>query len=199
MSKKLLDKLAGPSKGEFRQFIDSFNSEPRIAWYPSAGEDLRDLLFLHPDYSKKKPATQLEPPAPDLFLHTDYFPGKEQKFLDSPIVYSDDRTTMTITTIEELTRINLPLDPGIVDFPNGSIVTGRVVFLNIDVKSNLFGEYSRSLVYAFVENAAFCSRIVFPNKGKFSHVIHVRYGGGCGGGRKINGFLDTGHSSKTFV
>jgi len=40
---------------------------------------------------------------------------------------------------------------------------------------------------ACVENAAFCAERILPLSGRISHVVHVRFGGGCGGGGKSTG------------
>lgn len=183
----LLKSLAGDTNGSFSKLVSQFVREPRIAWYPSAGEDLRDLLYLCPSFSEIRPAQKREPEPPDIFIHSDYFLWSESRFLDSKVIFSDGRTKMIVSSIENLPRLNLPLDPQIVDFPQGSPLKGRVVFLQISVESNLLGSYSFPLVYVFAENAAFCANIVLPCSGKFSHIIHVRYGGGCGGGGKSTG------------
>ena len=187
MSKKLLYELNGTTKGNFRQFLDGFKGYPRIAWYPSAGEDFRDLLYLHPSFVKKYPAFKSEPRHPDIFLHTDYFPWKSSNFLDNRTIYMDGRTRISVATIEQFPRIDLPLDAGIVDFPEGSHATGRVIFLEIDVQSDVLGSFRAPVIYAFVENAAFCAKKILPFDGRFSHIIHVRYGGGLGGGGESSG------------
>jgi hypothetical protein len=182
MSKKLLYHLNGEKTGAFRKWLDNFNGEPRIAWYPSAGEDFRDLLYLSPKYSEINPASQPEPLSPDIFLHTDYFPWGAPTFLDNQTIRLDDHTNISAKSIEELPRCDLPLDPRIVDFPKGSIATGRVLFLEVDVQSDVLGNFSCPVVYAFVENAAFCSEKIIPQQGRLSHVVHVRYSGAGGGG-----------------
>jgi len=94
MTRQLLTELNGNNNGAFKKFLDSFDGNPRIAWYPSAGEDFRPLLFLHPGYSKINPSDQEEPASPDLFLFTDYFPWNYSTFLDSIFIYDDHRTTL---------------------------------------------------------------------------------------------------------
>lgn len=187
MSKQLLLSLNGSNRGAFYQWLSKHKGNPRIAWYPSAGEDLRDLLYLSSSFAQRMPAMAIEPSPPDLFLHTDYFPWSTSSFLDSNFVYQDSRTTVLIKSIEELPRYNLPLDSKIVDFPDGSHATGRVLFLQIEVSSHVLGNFSVPLIYAFIENSVFCSQCIIPNGGKISHVIHIRYGGGCGGGGKSSG------------
>lgn len=187
MSKKLLYDLNGTKKGGFHKWLDNFKGEPRIAWYPSAGEDFRDLLYFHPRFSETNPASKSEPQPPDIFLHTDYYPWSSSTFLESCTIHQDNRTRVSVKSIEELPRCDLPLDPQIADFPQGSHATGRVLFLEIDIQSNVLGNFFFPVVYAFVENAAFCVKKILYNEGRLSHIVHVRFGGGCGGGGKSTG------------
>lgn len=135
MSKNLLHNLSRNQYGTFRKYLDSLEGEPRIAWYPSAGEDMRDLLYLSRAYKLQNPASQKEPEPPTFFLHTDYFPWSTSTFLDTPIVHTDERTTITVKSIEELPRLELPLDSRLVDSPRGRRVTGKVAFMELDVQS----------------------------------------------------------------
>jgi len=187
MSKKLLLELNGEAHGEFGRWLDEFEGEPRIAWYPSSGGDFRDLLYLQPRFSKKIPATQLEPRAPDIFLHTDYRawpwdPWSTVNFRDGEVLFCDERTSVSITYLETLPPCRLPLDPEIVHFTNRTQYSGIVFFLKISVTSKVLGDFSCPLLYAFVENAAFCAKKILPNDGRISHLMHVCYGGGLGGG-----------------
>jgi len=84
-------------------------------------------------------------------------------------------------------RLDLPLDSDIVYFPEGSVATGRVLFIKIKITSMQLGELQYPLIYAFVENEPFCSKILLPMNCSISHIIHVRYGDGCGGGGKSSG------------
>lgn len=187
MSRKFLQNLNGDTDGNFNRWLNEFKGEPRIAWYPSAGEDFRDVLYLHPNFSKQNPTLKPDPQPPDIFLHTDYFPWSTSSFLDKNPIYQDDRTLINVNVIEELPRCDLPLDDKIVDFPRGSHVTGKILYLNIDVESNVLGKFSVPVVYAFVENVFFCAKKILPQQAVFSHIIHVRYGGGYGGGGKSTG------------
>lgn len=188
MSKQLLYHLNGNKTGKFRRYLDNFKGEPRIAWYPSAGTDFRPLLYLSPQFAEKsKPAGGTEPAPPDIFLFTDYFPWKESDFLDTPDIHIDDKTQVIVKNMEELPRLNIPLDAEIVDFHNESVATGRVVFMEVTVNSTVLGEISLPVIYAFAENESFCAEKILPLNGRISHVIHVRYGGGCGGGGFASG------------
>ena len=187
MSRELLLNLNGNNKGEFQKFLDKVKGEPRIAWYPSAGEDFRALLYLDPSYSRINPASVLEPQSPDIFLFTDYYPWKYSRFLDDRTIYSDSRTTVFIDYIEELPKLNLPLHEELVHFPDGSNATDRVLFLRIRITSEKLGSIYYPVLYAFAENETFYCRKLVPNKATISHIIHIRYGGGCGGGGNASG------------
>jgi hypothetical protein len=184
MSKELLTFLNGNKKGKFKSYLENLSDNPSIAWYPSAGSDFRALLYLNPKYSELNPASQEEKLFPEIFIFTDYYPWTTSTFLDSPIIHDDGRTQITVNTIEELPGLYLPVDKEIVDFPEGSIATGKVLFLEVLVKSNLLGDFKYPVIYAFVENEPFCSKVLLLHKSIISHIIHIRYGGGaCGGGK----------------
>jgi hypothetical protein len=187
MSRQLLEHLNGNKAGQLYNFLDNFEGEPRIAWYPSAGEDFRALLYLHSNFSNLHPSTEQEPESPDIFLFTDYYPWKFSNFLDKKIIYSDARTQVEIEHIEELPRLNLPLHEEIVLFKEGSIATDRCVFLKIKITSNQLGSISFPVIYAFAENESFYCKKIVPFQSKITHIIHIRYGGGCGGGGKATG------------
>lgn len=189
MSLQLLNKLAGNTNGSFRKFIDTFNDErePRIAWYPSAGEDFRALLYLNKEYIKSNPARGKEPNPPDVFLFTDYYPWVHSRFLDQRELYSDFNTGIGVENIEQLELLQLPVLSELVLIPDGSKATNRALFMNIMVYSDKLGAYTVPVIYCFAENTVFFKDILLANKAKISHVIHVRYGGGLGGGGKASG------------
>ena len=187
MSKELLYNLNNNKNGHLKSFLDQFMGEPRIAWYPSAGQDFRALLYLTDNYSKHNPGSKQDPPSPDLFLFTDYFPWSSSKFLDSKTIYKDDRTIMSVESIEELPKLQLPLHSEIIDFPEGSKATNRVLFLNVKIESDRLGNMSFPVLYAFAENETFYCQKLIPNKAIISHIVHIRYGGGLGGGGKSSG------------
>ena len=187
MSKAFLENINGGKNGRLKKYIDRFDGVPRIAWYPSAGTDFRALLYLHPNYSKLNPPTDNEPTCPDIFLFTDYFPWKRDRFLDSSLLFSDGRTSITVEYIEELPRLNLPIKEELVRFPEGSEATDRAIFLTVRVVSDKLGNYTFPVIYAFAVNETFyCSKMA-PLKAVVSHIIHIRYGGGLGGGGKAAG------------
>jgi hypothetical protein len=187
MSKKLLLELNGDTKGQLNKFIEQFIGEPRIAWYPSAGSDFRALLYLHPNYSKLNPASQQEPSPPDLFLFTDYNPYINARNWQRGVIYLDRKTSILIEDIEELPRLNLPLHEELVFSRNGGALTDKAVFMNLKIISDRLGTFSFPVLYAFAVNETFyCNKLV-PSQAIISHIIHVRYGGGLGGGGYATG------------
>ncbi|MGB9678357.1 MAG: hypothetical protein ACPLZ9_07045 [Candidatus Ratteibacteria bacterium] len=214
MSKKLLEFLNGGKKGYFRKFLDS-RENINIAWYPSAGKDFRSICYLSREYAEVDPPSIEVDVFPDLFIYTDYHPYFDIKIIHKegikevlfreinvreieelisqnvPIeIHNDGRTRVTLEKIEELPSLDLPLDPEIVDSPEAE--TGRVLFLEIKLVTTLLNEpieLVRPVIYAFVENESFCSRILLPNKSEISHIIHVVYGSGFGGARGSGGWL----------
>ena len=189
MSLTLLKHLNGSKKGNLHQFISEYEGkkEPRICWYPSAGTDFRPLLFLHPEFARIMPGKKADPTPPDIFLYSDYFPWKHSTFLDTPIIWDDHRTLVSLESMEELAPIGTARHPGILDFPEGSVATGSVLFLKIRIDSNKIGSFTMPVIYAFSCNESLCGEKLIPLKARLSHIIHVRYGGGGGGGGKSSG------------
>jgi hypothetical protein len=144
-------------------------------------------MYLHPRISEIYPASKPAPPPPEIFIHTDYFPYSNSTFLESRTVFSDDRTRISIGSIEELAQCRLPVDEQICDFPHNGRSTGRVVFFQASVESHRLGEFSYPVLYVFAENAAFCANKILPSNARLSHIVHVRFGGGLGGGGKSSG------------
>jgi hypothetical protein len=192
MSRQLLTFLNGNTRGHLQRFLDDPDFHPRIAWYPSAGWDFRDLLYLHPDFhgGAEIPAEGLPQP-PTFFLHTDYFPWSSIPVFDSgETVFKDNHTWIRVEHREELPCCKLPLDDRIVDFKHGSALTHRVFYLELGVHSSVLGRFTRPLIYAFAENAAFCAHVLLPQEAALSHIVRVRFGGGlCGGGRSTGIWL----------
>ncbi|MFM7683572.1 MAG: hypothetical protein ACKO7P_12645 [Bacteroidota bacterium] len=184
MSLQLLKYLNRGKKGLFNNWLQEFKSDPRIAWYPSAGVDFRPLMFLHPLSTS---LVSGEPDFPEIFLFTDYFPWTDSKFLDSPVIYKDLQTEVSVTDLEQLSDLHIPLDPEVVHFPDGSHATNKVIFMKIKITSRELGTIYYPVLYAFVQNESFYSSVLEPYHARISHIIHVRYGGGMGGGGSARG------------
>ncbi len=176
MSRELLYSLAGSRSSLLSHWLEKNPENPRIAWYPSAGSDVQDLLFLHPKYREINAPRGFEPASPSFFLHTDYSMLENPHFFDTIQLYSDAYTDIVVTEIEELPRLQLPVYADLVVFPKESEATHRVVFLIASVKCHRLGEFQYPILYVFSENAAFCAKCLRPWKARISHIVQVDYG-----------------------
>ena len=99
-------------------------------------------------------------------------------------MYADyPRVLLNMLSWEELPDCTLPLDKGVVSYPDSKQFVGWVLFMEVGVRTRDLGDYTVPVIYAFVENEAFCARRLLPAKARISHMIHVSYGGGFGGGK----------------
>jgi len=185
-----LQDLNGDQAGPFSRWLSSHEFHPRVCWYLSSGEDFRDILYLHPAYRGLHPSDPpgKDPPPPELFLHTDYFPWTNSKFLDSRLIHLDAHTKLELLDIEELPRLSLTFSRELADFPP-SHATNRVVFLRVRVRSDRLGTWEVPLLYVFGLNEAFCAEVLLPGGAKISHVVRVRVGNGFGGGKSSGDWL----------
>lgn len=203
MSLELLRNLNHDRQGLFAKFIDGFtNREPRLCWYPSAGQDLRDLFYLSQEYYRQSPpigdSEGRAEQVPDLFIHTDYWIEDDLWFAEETeagredvtgaVIFQDLKTTIRILGIERLEDLPLHRSPALVVFPEGGVLSDRVYFLELEATS---GEVSirTHLLYVFVENVAFCRDVLLPSGARVAEVIHNRFGGGFGGGHARGGWL----------
>ena len=186
MSMNLLRTIQGETDGEFKRFLDGFEASggsPRIAWYPSADKDfspIERLTSASPVDAKDGDAGVVEP---DLFLFTDYLMGSRPFFLTgSEHRDQGGKVLYSWTRPEELSRLDCRLDSKIVQFADRSNYIGRTFFLQVKTGDrNQPGEY-RPVLYVVTENEYFCDRYLVGMETRISQIIHVRYGGGCGGG-----------------
>jgi len=185
----ILEEINGGQNGIFKRFIDSFNKSPRIAWYPSAGNDFHSMSFFSQTFLTSEPASIVEPSIPDLLIFSDYYLFEEHDFLTEGNSYIDKYGNTIITeAVEQLPDVDLLLHPQIVDFPEGKHnLTNKVYFLKMLIKTPDYGEVGFSIVYVFSENESFCFEKLLKYDANISHIIHVRYGGGHGGGGKATG------------
>jgi len=211
MSKQFLYSLNGDNQAGFKNFLDKFSGQPRIAWYPSAGLDFRALLYLSGYNCKLFPPLESlllsEPGSPDIFLYTDcnedFFNSNfnhlgieipKSKFLATLgdaedlgawALFDDGRTRIEVKYFENLPEISCRSDKEIVCCSSKRPLR-KVVYVELKVISNVLGTYKVPLVYINAENEGFCSKYLLGNT-SISHVIHVRYGGGMGGGGYASG------------
>lgn len=147
---------------------------PRVAWYPSAGNDFRSLLFLHPEYQ----ADCVVPP-PDVFLFSDVAHYPSKSFLNTPILYEDSRTTLTVLSMKMVGTLGLPQRPELVHAERHEL-TNQVYLMEVKIESSSLNERIVPVYYAFCENTALADYLI-RRRIKVSHLIRVCYGNGWGG------------------
>lgn len=168
-------------------------SMPRIGWYPGAGVDMFDILHpmkefidLNLDSSeKRRPRINL----PDIIIHTDCLDYAKAGIIDNlgiditieqPVGHSNKVGKLTILDVEELPRLNLPYDDQgihsserLYHFDVNPDIINRVFFLWCRVDTEKHGSFYKAIIYAFCENAAFCAKMIIPNKGKIEHIYNL--------------------------
>lgn len=156
-------------------FIEEFRHN-RCAWYPSAGSDFRDLMFLSGLYENINVSA-------DLFIHTDSNPSVDFKrnSYDKKelILYRDVRTQVKIEDIKYC-----DFSPKIQNKFSHFCSYSDISFVasgNVKIESEILGTFNKKLIYIGCENEWFAANILIPNKLKIHYICHVRYGGGFGG------------------
>ncbi|MEO1855795.1 MAG: hypothetical protein ABGY95_00315 [Rubritalea sp.] len=214
MSYALLESLNGQNDGIFKQWLSQWNGvTPRIAWYPSAGSDFNDVSYLYiedadktldwlsrPECRQARENTDTDQPRhfrrPDLdpeffkhhiFLHTDYYNwGNSLQFEVGTVLHEQGNTTIKIVGVEQLPDCVLPRNPNLISFPEGNDSNDKVFFMQLEIKRGNTTSHA-PLIYAFVENTAFCAKVLLKHQAQLSHILHIRYGGGLGGGGSSRG------------
>lgn len=182
---RLLDNRRGVN---YSAFVSSMKDEARIAWYPSAGTDFRTLFYLNNAFLGSSPAIEGEDPKePDIFLYTDYALNDNafEKILfhgGNPVIHDDGRAKVTLSNIENLGRIDFESYPDYRLTEENKHFFNRVFYFNATIESADFGSITKPILYIFCCNEQICSEILLPVNAKISHIIHVRYGHGFGGG-----------------
>jgi hypothetical protein len=195
MSLQFLRHLDNCDGNHFSTFVSSLKHEPRIAWYPSAGTDFRALFYVNDAFqSKYPPINAIDPKEPDLFLYTDYGSYSEtfEQILfhgANPIVHDDGRSKVTLSNIEQLNPLQFLRYADYRLNDENKKYFNRVFFFNATIESDEFGSITKPVLYAFSCNEQICSELLIPKKAKISHVIHVRYGHGFGGGNSSGHWL----------
>ena len=172
----------------------------RICWYPSAGADFRELLFLSEQYCKWKdvpvPSTEL----PDLFILTDcnpqdYFSTRLPvgttciKHLNEPdcsqmdyVFDSFDRRTMIAlrNKVECIAKIDIPFDSRLFNFkPSNNY--GNAYLIQAKIYSKPLGVWNADILYILTENTNFALHYLIKHHICIDYLVRVRYGDAFGG------------------
>jgi hypothetical protein len=167
----------------FTQDIGELNT----LYYPSAGEDLRPLVF-----SKKENLNFMGLDLannnyiePNFFIFSDYFPFPNSSFFNSKYLHWDNYTSIYIEDYCEIfpsnhyqyafNKKNVSFDP--------SQATGKAIFFKAKITSHKVKEsFYRYAIYFFYENVNLIEQLFLINKMPFSHFVWKRDGIGLGGG-----------------
>ncbi|WP_035765042.1 DUF7663 domain-containing protein [Butyrivibrio sp. NC2002] len=172
-------------------------SHKRICWYPSAGADFRELLFLSPKYLKWKSVSISKKELPDLFILTDCFPHdcsfkrtpspsyierlNHDNYSDLNTIVHDSRTRITVNDkIEEISFSGIPFDEIFFNF-DISDNYNKAFLMNLHIDSDKLGEWDSEVLYILVENTRFALDYLYKNKIHIDWIIKVRYGDAFGG------------------
>ncbi len=179
-----------------------------ICWYPSAGSDFREVLFLSEQYYKWKDVPKDSGQVlPDLFLLTDVYPNPDTftggygidpnvngythiyKLTNRTIkpgdyLFSGTRllTDIRIDSLERLKNVSPDINEAVCNMRRESY-TGTAYLFHVTVTSGLLGTWKTDVLYAVTENVAFAKDVLLAEHIPVEYVIQIRYGNGFGGSR----------------
>ena len=144
-----------------------------LAWYPSAGNDYRDVL----ETSKARLAFHGFEQAPDVLIHTD--PTTDCLNVCAPhVLHQDLRTTVTVTSVE---RIVIPQPDQQEDDCHKQGARGAVItLLDVTAWSDVLGLVNATVVHVPRSNYEFFNEFVVQGGIRFHTLIKVRLGCGFG-------------------
>ena len=150
---------------------------------------------------------------PDLFIHTDYytpffdklFPVERAEGFAKPkspfesllyeyadlsgwYLYKDDRTSIRVKRFEYLPAITAEVRSELVQFIDFPEVPRKVVYMLLEVNSNVFKPYDVHLLYVNVVNEFFADYLI-KNEAEVNTIVHVRYGSGFGFAKATGAYL----------
>lgn len=155
--------------------VERMRDHASCAWYPSAGDDCRDLFYLCGEYPGI--ATM-----PDLFIHTDALPPE---FINGGEVYRDKHTVITAKFVREYDR--LPKQQK--EFAHWQKNPGYAAEYRMKIESDCFGAFERSLLYIVCENEFFVANLLIPNRIALDTICRVRYGNSFGGANNSGAWI----------
>ena len=169
----LLTFLKGRDEEAQNRLNDLFQAigiKPNILWYPSAGNDYRDVIELSQERARQHKIAVL----PDLMIHTDY--RANRNFVG--IQYEDSRTALEIVNSCELELIQDIYYDRISDGGRSGLVATKplIHLLDIQVTSETAGTFNKSILYFHFENINFLDQVILKNKLRISHIVKVREG-----------------------
>ncbi len=188
-----------------RTVKEAIRKYKHICWYPSAGKDLRPLLFISEWYYKKNNVPLFEGQEfPDLFILTDlcgFFEshGNIENFGDAyyqiqegfcepgscllRVVYKNSSTEIIVKRFEKLKDLDLPFNREYAFFDKAADYNSALL-LKVEVVSRIndvVNRYKTSILYVAALNEYFANDFLIPNGIKTEYQVIVAYGGFGGG------------------
>ena len=178
------DILRGKSM-EAQDALDALD-DTQILWYPSAGNDYRDVIEYYRERVSYDKAQK-----PTLFIHSDYHCNGVKLNVGEVIeesIYGKYAPTYNIV-IENIFELELipdyhfNINREYIVFNSGR-QRGKIYLLDIRIIILETGcEIKSQIIYFLFENLNFLEEVLLKNKIKVSHIVKVRDGSGYGGGR----------------
>lgn len=171
-----------------KAYLEKFNS---ICWYPSAGKDFREMMYLSAQYAKLRGWN--EDIFPDCFVLTDIcgfmYEGMLSNILIGHTVVFDDLRGTKIEAFNghELDNLNIPFKRRV--FSDSDENYGRVICADIKITSSVLGEINTKLVYVIMENTSFAIDYLLKEGIKIDYLVQVRYGMGVSTGMYVKYLL----------
>ena len=172
--------------------LSKVGERPRVAWYPNAGLDFRDLVELNtkhgPDYGQGD--------FPGLFVHTDYKPvweadrDKNNPFKCGLIDHGrNDGVESFIHSIHRLefkkkVHVAYHVHPDFTDFPDDAPDEPLVFLLLVSVYYQGRAVEDVPVIYFIFESLNFLDQVLLNRRIEVSHVVKVREGSAWGGSKK---------------
>lgn len=173
---------------ELQNYLQKFSS---ICWYPSAGFDYREMLYLTKSYANR--INWDEDQFPDCFVLTDYIafscnPLFKTTLCHDVILFQDEETKIVAKNGTELSKLNVSYNQDFVVFRRDENY-GRVIAADIEIQSTVLGNMKTKAIFAVAENTSFAIEFLIRNNIHIDYVLRVRYGHMLGGGNSNGMFL----------
>lgn len=196
MSLKFLKNLNGNNTGHFEKYLSSIKSieDLSISWYPSSGEDFRNIVILNEVFMESHLKDGKKWKQPDLFIYTDHdklefdnlFPDEMTEEFTQPMtemeslltehadlsgwdIYYDDKTVVRIKRFEWLSDLDAMVDKSLAS--KGEFYSGpkKIAYMLLDIWTEEFGEFEANLIYCNTENDWFANKLITEDA-KISHI-----------------------------
>jgi hypothetical protein len=188
MEVNIFRKILKSGSEETINYLSGINSNSEILWYPSAGNDFRDVFYF------KRTSTEeimgLNISEPEYYIHTDY--NKSILDSESDILFEDDITKVTILEKQPFQLLDLHyfVDKDYISAdPSTLYRNANGLILHLRFETDNMEPFTRKVIYLFYENINFFTTFVLLFNLNISHFYKLREGCGFGGGRQSISFV----------